>query len=161
MACNCDSCLLVTVYSSESIDALKGLISCMSVTFGLTGTDGRRGLTAEDMFCFGVFCRDETYAEFKDWPEDPDFDIPCQLTEVCSTHETRMAYVRDVIDGLMCSGDERPEWMKYVEMEATEGGQQPSTFLRIRARDGRYGCMALELVNFLYSPSKTITMLGD
>ena len=153
MDCDKCSCYLMTVYSSPCISVLKDLVTCMSVAFGLPGK------TADDLFCYGVFCKDETYANFTEWPADPSFEVPSALTDSCSTESSRSAYVNGVIEGIMCRGDERPAWMTYVEEESSECGAAPSTFLRISAREGRYQCMADLLVDYLYSPNRMITML--
>lgn len=155
MACENCGCYLTTIYSSYSVEVLRDLVTCMSVAFGLGGR------TIDDLFCYGVFCRDETYANFSSWPEDPDFDIPCEITDFCSSESSRVAYVHELIDDIMCGDAEKPEWMLYVEEESEECGAAPSTFLRLNAREGRYQCLADLLVDFLYSPNKSVTMLRD
>lgn len=146
----CDACTLTTVYSSPSVPALESLVACMSKIFNLR-------LSLSDMFWFGVFCHTETYANFGEWGDG--VYVPEALTGVCTTSETRSEYVDSVIDMVMRGEIERPEWMEYVEMNAMCAGQTPSTFLRLEAKDEKYACMADALIQYLYSPSKIITMV--
>lgn len=55
----------------------------------------------------------------------------------------------------------KPEWMKYVEMNANcnEYDQAPSTFLQIIPKESQYEALAQRLIEFLYSPNLTITMV--
>lgn len=148
----CTVCTLTTVYSSPSLEALENLVSCMLHLFS-------NGGSASDLFYYGVFCHTETYANFTDWPVDPDFFIPDDLVAVCSTEQSRWDYVEAIIEKILKGEIEKPEWMEYVEMNAMCGGQAPSTFLRIIVKNPQHECLAKTLIEFLYSPSKIVTMV--
>ena len=152
---HCDGCCtLTTVYSSPSLKALDDLMSCVLHLFSDGGS-------ASDLFYYGVFCRTETYANFREWPATADFEIPDELVSVCSTIQSRMSYVDAVIEKIMRGETDRPEWMQYIETETTCGCQAPSTFLRITAKNPQHQCLAKTLIEYLYSPSKIVTMLGE
>lgn len=143
------------VYSSECVEALKKLFKEMSKVFDIEES-------FDNLFYYGVFCKDITYANFKYWEEAPiDLDIPFNLTNPCSTQESRLEYVHITMDEVMRGEIEKPEWMIHVEMEDTcnEYEMSPSTFLYLTAKDEKYVNLGERLIEFLYSPNLVITMV--
>lgn len=142
------------IYSSPCIEALENLVEEMSLLFDLT-------LKISDMFYYGVFCAEDTYANYKHWDEAPErLDVPYELINPCSTANDRANYVYQVIQDVMKNGADKPDWMIYVEMEETcnEYEQAPSTFLYIEAKDSKYKALAEKLLDFLYSPNLITTL---
>lgn len=138
------------IYSSNSVEALKEMLSEFFLTFNLPL------YTPDDLFYYGVFCKDVTYANYKHWNEAPvTLEIPPILTSVCDTEEDRLAYVHGLIDGITKGEIDKPEWMLYVEMEemCNEYEAAPSTFLYLIPKDGKYEKLANKILDFLYSPN--------
>lgn len=143
------------VYSSASKEALENLINETILLFNSQ-------LSIDDMFYYGVFCKNETYANFKHWDEAPvDLIIPTQLTNACSSSKDRITYVKEVIHNILQGSIEKPEWMLYVEMEefVSEYNLAPSTFLYIYPKEEKYRRFGEKLIEFLYSPNLLITMI--
>ena len=143
------------VNSQPSIEALEKLISDFCSTFGIVET-------IDDLFYYGVFCKPQNYANFKfDITEVYDFDIPYNITNCQAKEEEKIDYVEKLINQIMRKEITKPEWMKYVEMNAScnEYDQAPSTFLQIIPKENQYEALAQRLIEFLYSPNLTITML--
>ena len=143
------------VNSQPSIEALEKLISDFCSTFGIVET-------IDDLFYYGVFCKPQNYANFKfDITEVYDFDIPYNITNCQAKEEEKIDYVEKLINQIMRKEITKPEWMKYVEMNAScnEYNQAPSTFLQIIPKENQYKLLAQRLIEFLYSPNLTITMI--
>ena len=143
------------VNSQPSIEALEKLISDFCSTFGIVET-------IDDLFYYGVFCKPQNYANFKfDITEVYDFDIPYNITNCQAKEEEKIDYVKKLINQIMRKEITKPEWMKYVEMNAScnEYNQAPSTFLQIIPKEKQYEVLAQRLIEFLYSPNLTITMV--
>ena len=143
------------VNSQPSIEALEKLISDFCSTFGIVET-------IDDLFYYGVFCKPQNYANFKfDITEVYDFDIPYNITNCQAKEEEKIDYVEKLINQIMRKEITKPEWMKYVEMNAScnEYNQAPSTFLQIIPKEKQYEVLAQKLIEFLYSPNLTITMV--
>ena len=143
------------INSQPSIEALEKLISDFCSTFGLVET-------IDDLFYYGVFCKPQNYANFKfDITENYDFDIPYNIMNYQANEEEKIDYVKKLINQIMKKEITKPEWMKYVEMNAScnEYDQAPSTFLQIIPKENQYEALAQRLIEFLYSPNLTITML--
>ena len=143
------------VNSQPSIEALEKLISDFCSTFGIVET-------IDDLFYYGVFCKPQNYANFKfDITENYDFDIPYNIMNYQANEEEKIDYVKKLINQIMKKEITKPEWMKYVEMNAScnEYDQAPSTFLQIIPKENQYEALAQRLIEFLYSPNLTITML--
>ena len=143
------------VNSQPSIEALEKLISDFCSTFGMAET-------IDDLFYYGVFCKPQNYANFEfDITEVYDFDIPYNITNCQAKEEEKIDYVEKLINQIMRKEITKPEWMKYVEMNAScnEYNQAPSTFLQIIPKENQYETLAQRLIEFLYSPNLTITML--
>ena len=143
------------VNSQPSIEALEKLISDFCSTFGIVET-------IDDLFYYGVFCKPQNYANFKfDITEVYDFDIPYNITNCQAKEEEKIDYVEKLINQIMRKEITKPEWMKYVEMNAScnEYNQAPSTFLQIIPKEKQYEVLAQRLIEFLYSPNLTITMV--
>lgn len=159
---NCNTCCcgcecheqLTTVYSSASIAALESLMSCV---LDLFDCEGRR---LDEVIRYGVFCREDTYANFTGWDYAPDWmDVPEILTAECSRPCERVRYVRTVIEQVLNGEIEKPQWMEHVEMEDACEGVPPSTFLYIVPVSEEYECLARTLRQFLYSPNMMTTMI--
>ena len=143
------------INSQPSIEALEKLISEFFDTFGMVET-------IDDLFYYGVFCKPQNYANFEfDITEVYDFDIPYNITNCQAKEEEKIDYVEKLINQIMRKEITKPEWMKYVEMNAScnEYNQAPSTFLQIIPKESQYKLLAQRLIEFLYSPNLTITML--
>ena len=143
------------INSQPSIEALEKLISEFFDTFGMVET-------IDDLFYYGVFCKPQNYANFKfDITENYDFDIPYNIMNYQANEEEKIDYVKKLINQIMKKEITKPEWMKYVEMNAScnEYNQAPSTFLQIIPKENQYETLAQRLIEFLYSPNLTITML--
>ena len=143
------------INSQPSIEALEKLISDFFGTFGMVET-------IDDLFYYGVFCKPQNYANFKfDITENYDFDIPYDIMNYEENEEEKIDYVKKLINQIMKKEITKPEWMKYVEMNAScnEYNQAPSTFLQIIPKENQYEALAQRLIEFLYSPNLTITML--
>ena len=142
------------INSQPSIEALEKLISDFFGTFGMVET-------IDDLFYYGVFCKPQNYANFEfDIKENYGFDIPYNIMNYQATEE-KIDYVKKLINQIMRKEITKPEWMKYVEMNAScnEYNQAPSTFLQIIPREKQYEVLAQRLIEFLYSPNLTITMV--
>ena len=142
------------INSQPSIEALEKLISDFFGTFGMVET-------IDDLFYYGVFCKPQNYANFEfDIKENYGFDIPYNIMNYQATEE-KIDYVKKLINQIMKKEITKPEWMKYVEMNAScnEYDQAPSTFLQIIPKENQYEALAQRLIEFLYSPNLTITML--
>ena len=143
------------INSQPSIEALEKLISDFCSTFGMAET-------IDDLFYYGVFCKPQNYANFEfDITENYDFDIPYNIMNYQANEEEKIDYVKKLINQIMKKEITKPEWMKYVEMNAScnEYDQAPSTFLQIIPKENQYDALAQRLIEFLYSPNLTITML--
>jgi hypothetical protein len=144
------------IYSENSIEACKKLLNEFFVTFNITG------VYADDIFYYGVFCKDITYANFSDWGDAPsDLNIPSTLTNPCNGLETRLEYVNDIMLKILMGEIEKPEWMTYIEMNtsADEYDQAPSTFLYVIPKNTKYTNLAAKLIEFLYSPNMIIRVV--
>ena len=142
------------INSQPSIEALEKLISDFFGTFGMVET-------IDDLFYYGVFCKPQNYANFEfDIKENYGFDIAYNIMNYQATEE-KIDYVKKLINQIMRKEITKPEWMKYVEMNAScnEYNQAPSTFLQIIPKENQYEALAQRLIEFLYSPNLTITML--
>lgn len=142
------------VNSQPSIEALEKLMSSFFATFGMVET-------IDDLFYYGVFCKPQNYANFEfDIKENYGFDIPYNIMN-CQATEEKIDYVKKLINQIMRKEITKPEWMKYVEMNAScnEYNQAPSTFLQIIPKEKQYEVLAQRLIEFLYSPNLTITMV--
>ena len=143
------------INSQPSIEALEKLISDFFGTFGMVET-------IDDLFYYGVFCKPQNYANFEfDITENYDFDIPYNIMNYQANEEEKIDYVKKLINQIMKKEITKPEWMKYVEMNAScnEYDQAPSTFLQIIPKENQYKLLAQRLIEFLYSPNLTITMI--
>ena len=143
------------INSQPSIKALENLVSDIIGTFGYTET-------ISDMFYYGVFMKPQNYANYSFGdPEDYDFEIPSILTSVCAKEQEKIEYVQSVIRQITRKEIRKPVWMSFIElnMSCNEFGQAPSTFLQIEAKEPHYEALAQRLIEFLYSPNLTITMV--
>ena len=138
------------IYSSNSVEKLKDMLNEFFLVFNIPT------VTPDDLFYYGVFCKDITYANFKYWNEAPErLDVPTQLTEPCQTEEERLDYVHYITDLVVRGEIDKPEWMLYVEMEEScnEYDAAPSNFLYLVPKEGKYEKLANRILDFLYSPN--------
>lgn len=146
---------LTLIYSSEAIEALQKLFEELSNVFGYTVIP-----TLDEMFYYGVFCKTNTYSNFKYWDNGTiDFEVPEILTSVCATANDRYNFVETTIQEIIKGEIEKPEWMLYVEEEETCNvfDAAPSTFLRLIPKNEKYQDLANKLLEFLYSPNMMVT----
>jgi len=144
------------IYSENCIEACKRLIDEFILTFNVTGVH------SDDLFYYGVFCKDITYANFRGWDDAPDdLEIPEIFKNPCATHTSREEYVRDIINQILLGEISKPAWMIYVEMETSvdEYDQAPSTFLYLMPKNPKYTNLANRLIEFLYSPNMIIRIV--
>lgn len=145
------------IYSEQSIEACKKLLNEFFVTFNVVG------FTADDLFYYGVFCKDITYANFTNWSEAAadNVDVPNVLIDACSGLQTRLDYVNAIINKVLTGEMAKPSWMVYIEMNtsADEYDQAPSTFLHLLPKDPKYVNLANRLIEFLYSPNMIIRVV--
>lgn len=146
------------VYSSESVEALKKLFTELRRVFGYTTAP-----ELNDMFYYGVFCKQNTYSNFNGWEkaQGEGIEVPEMLTSVCPTPSEREYFVNRIIIEIIKGEIEKPEWMKYVEEEMSCSccNAAPSTFLFLIPKDEKYRILAARLLDFLYSPNMMTTEL--
>ena len=146
------------VYSSESVEALKKLFTELRWVFGYTTVP-----ELNDMFYYGVFCKQNTYSNFNGWEkaQGEGIEVPEMLTSVCPTPSEREYFVNRIIIEIIKGEIEKPEWMKYVEEEMSCNccNAAPSTFLFLIPKDEKYRTLAARLLDFLYSPNMMTTEL--
>ena len=139
------------VYSSACPEALSDLIDEMCITFGIPR------VTINDLFYYGVFCKDVTYANYKYWDDAPSYlEIPEQLVAPCQTPEGRLEYVHRITNELITGVlDKKPEWMEYIEMteSCNEFDAAPSTYLYLVPKENKYKNFTEKILQFLYSPN--------
>jgi hypothetical protein len=150
-----DKCIrdYTVINSQPSIEALEKLVAEIFWAYGLCSS-------AEDIFYYGVFCKPQNYMNFE-FDGDYDFEVPSELTSPCNSDADKMNFVKKTIKQIMRHEIEKPEWMKYVElnMDCNEYGMPPSTFLQVEAKDPRFENVAQKLIEFLYSPNLLMTMV--
>ena len=146
------------IYSSESVEALKNLFTELRGVFGYTLIP-----EFDDMFYYGVFCKQNTYSNFNGWEkaQGEGIEVPEMLTSVCPTPSEREYFVNRIIIEIIKGEIEKPEWMKYVEEEMSCNccNAAPSTFLFLIPKDEKYRTLAARLLDFLYSPNMMTTEL--
>ena len=146
------------VYSSESVEALKNLFTELRRVIGYTTVP-----ELNDMFYYGVFCKQNTYSNFNGWEkaQGEGIEVPEMLTSVCPTPSEREYFVNRIIIEIIKGEIEKPEWMKYVEEEMSCNccNAAPSTFLFLIPKDEKYRTLAARLLDFLYSPNMMTTEL--
>lgn len=144
---------LSLIYSQPSIDTLKEMVNEFIELFS------NKNLTIDDLFYYGVFCADITYANYE-WSYlivNSKFEIPEILYAPCATEEERLDFVMRTIKEVMKGEIEKPEWMVYIEMETDCDGyeHQPSNFLRLIPKEEKYKELGEKIISFLYSPNRT------
>ena len=146
------------IYSSESVEAIKRLFTELRGVFGYTLIP-----EFDDMFYYGVFCKQNTYSNFNGWEkaQGEGIEVPEMLTSVCPTPSEREYFVNRIIIEIIKGEIEKPEWMKYVEEEMSCNccNAAPSTFLFLIPKDEKYRTLAARLLDFLYSPNMMTTEL--
>ena len=146
------------IYSSESVEAIKRLFTELRGVFGYTLIP-----EFDDMFYYGVFCKQNTYSNFNGWEkaQGEGIEVPEMLTSVCPTPSEREDFVKRIIIEIIRGEIEKPEWMKYVEEEMSCSccNAAPSTFLTLIPKDEKYRILAARLLDFLYSPNMMTTEL--
>ena len=146
------------IYSSESVEALKNLFTELRRVIGYTTVP-----ELNDMFYYGVFCKQNTYSNFNGWEkaQGEGIEVPEMLTSVCPTPSEREYFVNRIIIEIIKGEIEKPEWMKYVEEEMSCNccNAAPSTFLFLIPKDEKYRTLAARLLDFIYSPNMMTTEL--
>ena len=146
------------IYSSESVEALKNLFTELRRVIGYTTVP-----ELNDMFYYGVFCKQNTYSNFNGWEkaQGEGIEVPEMLTSVCPTPSEKEDFVKRTINEIIKGEIEKPEWMKYVEEESVCSccNAAPSTFLTLIPKDEKYRTLADRLLDFLYSPNMMTTEL--
>ena len=100
------------INSQPSIEALENLISDFLGTFGIAET-------IDDMFNYGVFCKPENYANFDyDTTFSNKLNVPLILSSYQSKEDEKIDYVKKIISQVIRKEIDKPEWMKYVEMNS-------------------------------------------
>ena len=144
------------IYSSESVEAIKRLFTELRGVFGYTLIP-----EFDDMFYYGVFCKQNTYSNFNGWEkaQGEGIEVPEMLTSVCPTPSEREYFVNRIIIEIIKGEIEKPEWMKYVEEEMSCNccNAAPSTFLFLIPKDEKYRTLAARLLDFLYSHNMMTT----
>ena len=143
------------INSQPSIEALENLMADFFGTFGMTET-------IDDLFYYGVFCKPQNYANYQfDITENYGFELPDVIVAECGKESEKIDYVQSIINQILRNEIEKPEWMKWIEMNMVcdEYDQPPSTFLQIIAKEPQYEALAQRLIEFLYSPNLNITMV--
>lgn len=140
------------IYSQPSIAEVKKLINTFLFTFKIYDLD------ANDMFYFGVFCAPETYANYP-WyifQNASNFEIPEELSAPCSNSESRIEYVKVIMNDIIKNKLPKPEWMLFIE-NITDSfcGVQSSNFLYLLPKKEEYKNIGEQLIEFLYSPNRT------
>lgn len=143
------------INSQPSIEAFENLMADFFGTFGMTET-------IDDMFYYGVFCKPQNYANYHfDITENYGFELPPVIVSECGKESEKIDYVKRIMNQVMRKEIKKPEWMKFIEMNLVcdEYDQPPSTFLQIVPKEPQYEALAQRLIEFLYSPNLTITMV--
>lgn len=145
MSDNC--CVFLGLNSFMSDETLVLMINEFLNAFGI------RDYTIDDIFYHGVFFKADTYANYSDWPDVHDFEIPSVLTDPCSTEQERIAFVESEISRTMREKlSDHPAWMFYIEEQATCHGLMPSLYLVLEPVSDRFRALGEAILNFLYSP---------
>ena len=146
------------IYSSESVEALKNLFTELRRVIGYTTVP-----ELNDMFYYGVFCKQNTYSNFNGWEkaQGEGIEVPEMLTSVCPTPSEKEDFVKRIIIEIIRGEIEKPEWLRYVEEETVCSccDAAPSTFLTLIPKDEKYRILAARLLDFLYSPNMMTTEL--
>lgn len=145
------------VYSSPSLGRFEKL---MEAIFEALGSEYRK---ASDIFYYGVFCKEGTYAFF-DWSNDPEAncvkDIPSKLRNPLEGSNTKRIFVHATICDILRGKIEKPEWMEHIEQSFCYDDEQTSTFLYILPKTEEFKDVARLLDEFLYSVNMNTTMLS-
>lgn len=141
------------INSQPSLEALENLVQEFLWTFGMSET-------IDDLFYYGVFFKPQNYMNFI-FDDNMEFEVPYQLTNVCASEREKLDYIKTIMKQVMRKEIAKPEWMKYIElnMVCNNYGQAPSSFLNIIPKEEKYEKLAQRLIEFLYSPNLTITMV--
>lgn len=148
------------IYSSECVEPAKNLVNTFLSLFAY-----KEKLSFDDLFYAGIFCKPETYANYRDIFDnigDEDGYVAA-LTSPCSTEQERLNLVEGLIIEIIKGEKKKPEWMVMIEATEVCGDYEmaPSTFLYLICKDEKYQPLADTMIRFLYSPNLMITMLED
>ena len=145
---NTDNCKInIAIDSYRSIEALVDMINEMLSVFGITD------MVIEDMFHYGVFCKAETYAGFQDWESaiNSGTEVPTELYGGCNSFDSKVSYVNQLISDILENGNDKPDWMIYVEENEKCNGLMPSTFLVLQPVEEYFDDLGKKIIDFLYS----------
>jgi hypothetical protein len=150
----------ITIINSQA--CILGLINLMTEFFKTF----KLPYSIDDIFYYGVFCKEETYANFFRYlcPDKMDtitFEVPDILCAPHGTARNRKEYVEKQIDKILIGEIEKPEWMKYVELscDVTPNNVPISTFLYIKGKKPEYNFLATALKEYLYSMNNMTFLL--
>lgn len=140
-------CIYLGLNSYNSEEAFIRMLNNFLDAFAITD------YTVDDIFYHGVFFKPDTYANYNNWPDVHDFEIPFILTDSCATEQERIAFVESEISRIMREKlTDHPEWMFYIEEQATCHGLMPSLYLVLEPVSDRFRALGEAILNFLYSP---------
>lgn len=149
------------IYSDGCAEQLVALVDTFQIA--LHGENAPR-ISLADMFYYGVFCKTGTYSTF-DWSvySYQTFDVPDILTNGFATDDEKTEYIRQVINMVMAGKKTKPEWMQFIEENATcdDYDSAPSTFLRLLPKDEKYQDLANAILKFLYSPNRQTSIFEE
>lgn len=149
MNCNKE---LTYIYSSPCLSYLRELIDTLNPTFSVKDK-------IDDMFWYGVFCKPETYSNYREY-DRCDCEVPEILTNEKVTQYERLSFIKSEMDKVIRGEKEKPGYFFFVEeYEAfNEYEDSPSTFLYLIPKEERYRKFGEALTNFLYSPNLMVTL---
>lgn len=140
--------ILVTLDSTACPEAFGKLMNELLTTFKIP-------IPLNEIFKYGVFMSDDTYASF-DWgQQEYPFEIPPELLDNSVSFDNKLLLVRNCMAEATESG--KPKWMVYVEENAKcdDFDIEPSTFLFIHPVKEEYAKLAEAFNLFLRSIDTT------
>lgn len=142
-------CAILFTYSSTSIIPLKRMVNGFLEALGIEET------SFDDLFHYGVFCKTETYANYKwSYTDTQKVDVPEMLTSGLNSHDTKSYFVENLMRLVITGQVNKPEWMIFIEQEEMcYEGYPPSTFITLMAKDERFEKLTTLITEFLYSPA--------
>lgn len=139
-------CVYIGLNSYNSEEAVIAMVNEFLNAFAITD------YTIDDMFYHGVFFKADTYANYSEWPDIHDFEIPDILVEPCFTEKERIAFVEQEIHNTMRDKlPDHPGWMFYIEEQAVCHGLVPSLYLVLEPKNDRFKALGESIIDFLYS----------
>lgn len=137
-----NSSTTIFTYCDGCIGPAKELINEFIKTFG--GED-LKGLTADDMFSFGIFCDRDIYVEKYDDSFLEDEDNPFDGVD------DHYEFVDDLIERILKGDFKKPNWMIDMEESEDYDGYRSSSNIFIVSKDKKYNKIGKLLISFLHS----------